>query len=155
MKEAISLDVFFITKTPKSIEKSSNVVFSFLAPKVPEAMAHISWNEMSARYIQNLYRALYSFKWLSTTWHDRRIKIREIVIPDDDEQSINTGSESKGNRPGSAEYDKATKTLHVQCIDGRSIQIKQLGIEGKRSMSAEDFNNGFLKKVDKNFRYFL
>lgn len=121
-------------------------------------MANIDWNKMTARYIINLYRALYSFKWLSTHWQNRRIKIREIDLTADEHHTSSSDndelSKRLNKRPGYVEYDETTKCLIVHCVDGKSFHIKQLGIEGKRVMNATDFNNGFLKKVDTSQRYF-
>lgn len=112
-------------------------------------MAVIDWQTMTARYICNLYRALYSFKWLTTHWHKRRIKIKEIDISRDGEQEMKIGK-----LPGSIEYDKENKCLRVYCSDGSFIKIKRLTPEGKVIMTAADFNNGFLKKVDRTQQFF-
>lgn len=119
-----------------------------LAPRVPDSMAQINWTSMSARYVCNLYRALYSFKWLTTNWHKRRVKIKEI--------DLHCSNEVRPDKlPGYVEYDRINKCLHAYCSDGMAIRIKRLGLEGKKSeMTAADFNNGFLKKIDQTQRYF-
>lgn len=119
------------------------------APKVPESMAQINWHVMTARYVCNLYRALYSFKWLTTFWHKRRVKIKELDLFRD------TTDQPKSDKiAGCIEYDKSNKCLRVYCSDGHFIQIKQLVLEGRPAMTAADFNNGFLKKVDATQRFF-
>lgn len=112
-------------------------------------MAHINWQVMTARHVCNLYRALYSFKWVTTFWHRRRVKIREIDLSSDITEKPNSEKLS-----GCIEYDKANKCLRVYCSDGHFIRIKQLVLEGKSVMTAADFNNGFLKKVDPKERVF-
>lgn len=114
-------------------------------------MAYVNWHEMTAKYVSNLYRALYSFKWLTTFWHKRRVKIRELDLSESDVKNAEANSI---NRPGYVEYDKTNKCLRVYCSDGRCIRIKQLILEGKPVMTAADFNNGFLKKVDQTQRIF-
>lgn len=115
-------------------------------------MAHIDWHSQTARYICNLYRALYSFKCLTTDWHQRRVKIKEIDIQSNEECVLQSDIRSS---PGRIEYDKLNKCLRVYCCDGSFIRLKKLGLEGKKSeMSAADFNNGFLKKVDGAQRHF-
>lgn len=112
-------------------------------------MAEINWQTMTARHIYNLYKALYSFKWLITYWHKRRVKIREMDL------NLHIKETNVYKQPGYIEYDKRNQCLRVHCNDGSSICVKRLGIEGKKSdMSAADFNNGFLKKVDQTQRYF-
>lgn len=122
-----------------------------LAPRVTDSMAHIDWHTQTAQYICNLYRALYSFKWLTTDWHRRRVKIKEIGLNSHE----NANKSNVIMAPGRIEYDKSNKCLRVYCSDGSFIHVKKLGLEGKKSeMSAADFNNGFLKKVDLAQRYF-
>lgn len=116
-------------------------------------MTHIDWHKQTSQYICNLYRALYSFKWLTTDWHRRRVKIKEIDL------KSNENTEYESNvimSPGRIEYDKLNKCLRVYCCDGSFIRVKKLGLEGskKSEMSALGFNNGFLKKVDRSQRYF-
>ncbi|XP_031633504.1 methionyl-tRNA formyltransferase, mitochondrial [Contarinia nasturtii] len=119
------------------------------APKVPESMATINWQMMTAKYVCNLYRALYSFKWLTTCWQKRRVKIRDLDLTND---GVNESNLDRS--PGYVEYDKINKCLCVHCSDGHFISIKKLSVEGKPVMTAADFNNGFLKKVDPKQRYF-
>lgn len=126
-----------------------NNICSFLAPKVPDTMAHIDWQVMTSKYICNLHRALYSFKWLTTHWNKRRVKIRELDLSDQVAGEANTKK-----LPGCIEYDKVNKCLRVYCSDGHFIRIKQLILEGKPVMTAADFNNGFLKKVNLTQRFF-
>lgn len=115
-------------------------------------MAHIDWHTQTSRYICNLYRAFFSFKWLTTDWHRRRVKIKEIDLASVDRVECES---SVIMPPGRIEYDKLNKCLRVYCCDGSFIRVKKLGLEGKKSeMSASDFNNGFLKKVDRAERYF-
>lgn len=111
-------------------------------------MTDINWRTMTARYICNLYRALYSFKWLKTNWHERRVKIKEIDLSSDNEQVFSL------KVPGTVEYDKVNKCLRVYCSDGYIVRIKRLSLEGKSTMNAADFDNGFLKKVDITQRFF-
>lgn len=112
-------------------------------------MANINWQSMSARHICNLYRALFSFKWLITHWHNRRVKIKEIDILNN---SIDETNSIK--LPGYVEFDKNHQCLKVYCVDGQFIRIKKLVLEGKKLMNAADFNNGFLKKIDQTQRFF-
>lgn len=112
-------------------------------------MAHINWQMMTARHVRNLYRALYSFKWVTTFWHKRRVKIREL-----DFSSDNTEKPNPEKISGCIEFDRANKCLRVYCSDGHFIRINKLILEGKSMMTAADFNNGFLKKVDPTQRFF-
>lgn len=129
------------------------ILFYVIAPKVNDTMMEINWKEMSARHIYNIYRALYSFKSLATSWQQHRIKIKEIQI--NEKQVINSRNiDAVDKLPGTLEYIKRDKCLIVHCVDRKCLVITKLGIEGKRIMSAEDFNNGFLKKVSVVDRHF-
>lgn len=109
-------------------------------------MVVIDWKTMTSHYICNLFRALYSFKWLETHWHERKVKIKEIDI---------TEMSAHATRPpGYIEYDKKHKYFRVHCIDGKCIHVKRLKIEGKREMSAAEFNSGYVNKVNSCDRLF-
>lgn len=95
---------------------------------------------MSAEQIYNLYRAMYSFKPITTRWQQQLVRLIEIRKDSNKEFRSN-------KRPGSVEYAKSDKVLKVVCSDRRCIVVTKLGIEGKKIMSAMDFNNGFIKKA--------
>lgn len=56
--------------------------------------------------------------------------------------------------PGTVEYVKSRKALCVICADGNLVEVLRLKVDGKKVMSAADFNNGFLKKCCKDERLF-
>lgn len=82
-------------------------------------------------------------------WHKRRVKIKELLISDAPVDEV-----IQPKRPGFIEYDKKHKYFRVHCVDGHCIYIKRLKIEGKREMTAAEFNSGFIKKVDPCDRFF-
>lgn len=104
---------------------------------------------MTATEIYNLYRSLYSFKPITTHWHSQIVKLLKIEL----EKSIPVAGETAA-LPGQIEYLKDEKCLRICCKDGRFIRIIQLGVEGKKLMSAIEFNNGFVKKKKLNERFF-
>lgn len=108
------------------------------APKIENEFCKIRWNEMTALNIFDLYRALYSFKNLTTTFRNEPLKIVEIA------KSANL-IQKDGKKPGHVRFCWKTKRLLVRCADDRDVEIVKLSI-GKKVMSASDFNNGFLKK---------
>lgn len=57
---------------------SPNLVELYIAPKISDSMPQINWQTMTGRYICNLYRALFSFKWLTTSWHKRKVHISHL-----------------------------------------------------------------------------
>lgn len=126
-----------------------DVVLS-LAPRVTDSMAEINWTQMTGKYIFNLYRALYSFKHLTTTWQKQNVQIFEI------ENCDNLISEPNwdASRPGTITFVKNENSLHVKCADGSIVKIIKLQLEGRKMLLARDFNNGYLKKVNVYERYF-
>lgn len=109
------------------------------------ALAQINWNA-SAMEVYNLYRALYSFKPLTTTWNNVQVKIIEM--------KFSTSNNVSAKPPGTVEYVKLDKCLKVICGSGSSVCVYKLGLEGKKVMSATEFYNGFLAKL-KGQNYFV
>jgi methionyl-tRNA formyltransferase len=105
---------------------------------------------MKATEVYNLYRSIYTFKHLQTSFNNEPVKIIDIGKPQ------HVVDESRNcNGPGHLTFCKKSKQLFVECGDGKLIEIKQLTIGKKKAMTAKDFDNGFLKKCsqdDKCFR---
>lgn len=117
---------------------STNLII-FAAPKVQPSMSEINWQTMNADHIYNLYRALYSFMAITTKWQNVAVKFLEI--------SKLPATNHDHQKCGTVEYIKAGKYLKITCVDGQYIAVHRLGIGGRKTMSASDFNNGFIKKV--------
>lgn len=100
---------------------------------------------MTAQQVYNLYRAMYSFKSITTKWQQYVVKLIEICPDDDDDHR--TICNNTDLRAGTFEYIKSGKHIRICCADGRFVLVKQLQVEGKRSMSAMDFRNGFMKNA--------
>lgn len=107
------------------------------------ALAEVNWNA-TALEIYNLYRALYSFKPLTTRWNNLHVKLIELTLSKSDVVRIEP--------PGTVEYIKLDKCIRVFCGNGSSVCVYKLALEGKKTMSAADFYNGFFTKCkDKNY----
>lgn len=102
-------------------------------------MSKINWQTMTAEHIYNLYRALFSFMSIQTKWQNVTVKFYEI--------SKLPKTNHDHQKPGTVEYVKQGKFLKVTCIDGQCIGVHRLGMVGRKEMSASDFNNGFVKKL--------
>lgn len=128
------------------MQRKQYLVSKFIAPKVTQAIADVRWESMTAQQVYNLYRALYSFKPITTKWQQYVVKL--IDIRPDDKRSIDSHLSA-----GTFQYVKSEKSIRVCCADGRFVLVNRIGIEGKRVMSAMDFRNGFMKdaKVDACF----
>ncbi|KAG5672377.1 hypothetical protein PVAND_002509 [Polypedilum vanderplanki] len=108
------------------------------APKIDKEFCKVRWNEMSAREIYDLYRALYSYKHVLTTFKNEPVKLLELK---------KSNEVIEYNIAGHLKFCKKTKKLLVHCVDGECIEINKLLI-AKKVMSASDFNNGFLKNIN-------
>lgn len=122
-----------------------------IAPKVVDELAHIRWPDMSAMQVYNLYRALFSYKRLYTSWHGELVRIAEVT-PSVDSDSTATAAPKP---PGTVEYCRTTRELRVWCADGRTVGVRQLSVAGKRAGSAADFNNGYLRKTAERLALFV
>ncbi|KAG5879970.1 hypothetical protein JTB14_036182 [Gonioctena quinquepunctata] len=120
-----------------------------LAPKVKPEFAVVNWNIMHSKEVYNLYRALKGFLSPITSWNGAPVKLQDI-----EECSESVISDNELLEPGYVKYDKTSKKLRVTCANRTSISVSKIGIFGKKVMSANDFNNGFLKKVSPLERYF-
>jgi methionyl-tRNA formyltransferase len=93
---------------------------------------------MSALEVYDLHRALYSFKSLTTTFRNEVVKLLEVSKNESDVDHV---------EPGCIKFSWKLKKILVGCRDGKSIAVSKLSL-GKKTMSASDFRNGFLSKLD-------
>lgn len=100
---------------------------------------------MSATQVYDLGRALCGFLPLTTTWKNTVIKLYDVCKCDAEYNTEELGCSSTA-KPGYVIYDKSKRILKVKCADGKWISIKKVGVIGKKTMSATDFNNGYIKK---------
>lgn len=117
-------------------QDNSNATY---APKITNEFCKVRWNQMTTIQVFDLYRSLYSFKHITTTFRNEQVKLLEIA------RTSNTTQNDDKKKAGYIKFCWKSKTLLVRCIDELDIEIIKLSI-GKKVMSAIDFNNGFLKK---------
>jgi methionyl-tRNA formyltransferase len=107
---------------------------------------------MTATEVYNLYRSIYSFKNILTSFNNEVVKIIELTKFDMNQLH----DEIADFQPGAAVFCKKSKKLLVMCADHNFVEITQLSINVKKKvMSAADFNNGFLKKCREAERKFV
>lgn len=114
------------------------------APKVTEALALVDWSAMTAQRVYDLYRALFGFKRLQTNWRNETIRIVEMVLP------VDGSAVDVIERPrsaGTVEFCRKAKCLRIWCADGRCVNVLRLSVVGKRTFTAAEFNNGYLRRV--------
>ncbi|XP_022919494.1 methionyl-tRNA formyltransferase, mitochondrial [Onthophagus taurus] len=108
------------------------------APKIKSNFANVIFNKMIAIDVYNLSRALDGLYPLNTKCGNLPIKLYNVKLCSYKNNSI---------VPGGVVYDKKDKTLKIMCSDHNFISVKSLGIVNKKIMNAEEFNNGYLRKI--------
>jgi len=110
------------------------------ARKITAKASAIKWNEMSAKNVYDLQRALTGLYPLTTRFQENTIKILGIKVCEEPPSLPNLPRD----KPGSVIYDKKKKLLLVQCKGESWIIVNQIVVPGRRPMSAQDFRNGFI-----------
>lgn len=95
------------------------------------ADGEIKWDK-PANEIYNLYRGLYPWPGIWTTWQGKRLKLLEVKLAND----------LSGVPAGICARDEK---LFGVCAQNTAIEILQAQMEGKKPMSASEFINGFKK----------
>jgi len=69
---------------------------------------------------------------------DKQVQLLELRLP---EKPLVV------QEPGSFSYQRKRRSLLIGCAQESQIEVLQLRVEGRKPMSAQDFNNGFLKQA--------
>lgn len=121
------------------------------APKIMPHFADIRWSEMSSGEVYDRFRALYSYKPLTTRLGSDLVKIFRVRC-DEKGEPDQTGEQFVH---GQIRFCRKSKRLRVRCGgDGKFVTLEQLSIGGKKVMSGQEFYNGFLSKLDPLRRVF-
>lgn len=115
--------------------------YFLLARKITSQFGQIKWDTFTAGDVYNLQRALKSLQSLKTMWNSVPIKLFDIAIWPEIREC---------RSPGYVEYSRKHKLLIVECANKTWISVQRVGVQGKKVMSAADFYNGFISKLDKN-----
>ncbi|XP_016998334.2 methionyl-tRNA formyltransferase, mitochondrial [Drosophila takahashii] len=108
------------------------------APKITNKITEISWSELSAFEIYTRHRALYGYKNLTTSFMDKQVQLLDLRLP---EKAL------IGQEPGTFSFQRKRRSLLIGCAQESQLEVLQLRVEGRKPMSAQDFNNGFLKQA--------
>lgn len=98
---------------------------------------------MTAQQVYDLYRALFSYKRLMTSWRGEPVRIVEMTLLP---ATANPQTEVKQHAPGTVEYCRHSGHLRVWCADGRCVGIRRLRMMAKPEFTATTFSNGYLQK---------
>ncbi|CAL7940104.1 unnamed protein product [Xylocopa violacea] len=104
------------------------------APKVTPQISLIKWNEMCAKNVHDLHRALLGLLPLTSSYENKKIKLRDV-------KKIESGSIPKmfeGELPGTAIYHKKSKTLIIKCKDESFVSVKKITVQGSQSAQCQE-----------------
>ncbi|KAJ8667178.1 hypothetical protein QAD02_008840 [Eretmocerus hayati] len=110
------------------------------APKVTKELSFINWNQMTARDVYNLQRALTGMHPLRCYFGNEVIKLVNVkeATQTDQPQQI------EKSEPGSVIYDKKLCKLYICCKNNTWITVEKIVIPDKPPQSAVDFGSGFV-----------
>ncbi|EDV93941.1 methionyl-tRNA formyltransferase, mitochondrial [Drosophila grimshawi] len=115
------------------------------APKITPQITEIVWSHQTALEIFARHRALYGFKHLSTSFEERQIQLLELK--QHEREWDRAAAPTAALAPGCFCFNRLRRSLIIGCAGGTQLELKQLRLEGRRPMSAQDFNNGYLKRA--------
>lgn len=98
------------------------------AKMITKDLCPIDWNK-SAQEVHNQVRGLQTWPVAITTLNGKNLKVHKTVIGD------------KANKPA-GEIINATDVITVACGDGKSIDILELQLDGKKRMDTKSFLAG-------------
>ncbi|XP_046416577.1 methionyl-tRNA formyltransferase, mitochondrial isoform X1 [Neodiprion virginianus] len=122
-------------------EPQSNEGITY-APKVTPKLSLVKWNEMTAKNVYDLQRALCELYPLTTTFLGATLKLLDVQVLKDPLP----GQQVSDIVPGLLTFNKELNKLVVYCRGNTKISVSNIGCPGRPPMSARDFYNGFLSK---------
>lgn len=119
------------------------------AKKVKPSELFVDWNSDTA-YLDRFYRALHEDFDIKTQWGDMVLKISGFADPEETKGArVDSLIQSSVIAPGTLFFHKKREILFAKCADGW-VGVANIGIPGRRPMTAKDFYNGFLSKDKKD-----
>ena len=123
-------------KKPLIIQKNK----STYAYKINKSETQIDW-KMGANHILNLIRAFSPYPGAYTYLEGKRVRILKALRAEFSLENLEPGDVS----------------IHNKCIyvgtKNSVLQVKELQLEGKKTMSGSSFINGYLRNVEKIFKF--
>uniref|UniRef100_W8B9J2 Methionyl-tRNA formyltransferase, mitochondrial n=1 Tax=Ceratitis capitata TaxID=7213 RepID=W8B9J2_CERCA len=152
-QEGADLLVNTLQHFPNSVKtavKQNNELATF-APKIIPSITKVNWTEIKAEQLYRRFRALFGFKHLNTRFQDKNVQLIDIQLPES--QIIPAFLANKSC--GAFLYDRHRRCLLVRCSGLTLIEVHQLRVEGKKAMTAVEFNNGFIKQSNSSSKELL
>ncbi|XP_077266069.1 methionyl-tRNA formyltransferase, mitochondrial isoform X2 [Temnothorax americanus] len=109
------------------------------APKITSKISVVKWDEMTAKNVYDLHRALLGSYSLKTKFDGTGIKLLDVR-----QTSISSTGVKNADVPGFAKFDWKSKQLIVTCKGPSWISVTKVIVEKCSVMSAQAFANGFI-----------
>ncbi|XP_071556094.1 methionyl-tRNA formyltransferase, mitochondrial isoform X1 [Temnothorax nylanderi] len=109
------------------------------APKITSKISVVKWDEMTAKNVYDLHRALLGSYSLKTKFDGTGIKLLDVR-----QTSISSTDVKNADVPGFAKFDWKSKQLIVTCKGPSWISVTKVIVEKCSVMSAQAFANGFI-----------
>ncbi|XP_017477467.1 PREDICTED: methionyl-tRNA formyltransferase, mitochondrial isoform X2 [Rhagoletis zephyria] len=150
--EGANLLVTTIQEFPRYLENTTrqNNDFATFAPKITTTITEVNWTQISAEQLHRRFRALFGYKNLNTIFQNKIVQLIDVQLP----LPQKLPDALRNVECGGFYYDRKKRCLLVRCAADSYVEIHQLRIEGKKVMTAQDFNNGFLKQINTTQHYF-
>ncbi|XP_011166430.2 methionyl-tRNA formyltransferase, mitochondrial [Solenopsis invicta] len=133
-----------VLSSSKSQEKSGITY----APKITSKISLVKWDEMTAKNVYDLQRALVGLYPLKTKLDGMTIKLLDV------RQTSKPGDGRDADVPGFARFDRKSSVLVVTCKGPSWISVKKVIVKGHIVMTALDFRNGFIRGRKKGWILF-
>ena len=111
-----------------AVETPQDASQATYAPKITKAEAIVDWSQPAVR-VHNLIRGLWPWPHASTFLNGTRYILHRSRL-----SSVPAGAA----RPGTIIMSSAADGLHVACGDGRTLELIDLQLEGKRMINARN-----------------
>jgi len=108
-------------------------------------MSACKWDEMTASQLYRRHLGLQHVFPLHADWQGESIKFLDCLPVE--EKSIFSA-------PGSINFSKKLKQIEVTCDKNSVLAVKKLKVPGRKTLTAMDFVNGFLKRVPREWWIF-
>ncbi|KAF8787432.1 Methionyl-tRNA formyltransferase like protein [Argiope bruennichi] len=124
-----------------------------LARKIKPHQGSIDWAKESSLHIYRKYKAFDGFFDIYTFWTDKKIILLEFLEPQEVENAKIQSLIKYPISPGFCYFHKKRKILFVKCQDGW-CGILSVKVPKRGKISAQDFYNGFISKMEPSHNYF-
>ncbi|XP_011865966.1 PREDICTED: methionyl-tRNA formyltransferase, mitochondrial isoform X2 [Vollenhovia emeryi] len=109
------------------------------APKITLKISVVNWDEMTAKNVYDLQRALLGRYPLKTKFDGTNIKLLDV------RPTSKSVDEKNADVPGRVTFDRENKVLVVTCKGPSWISVSKVIVESHSAMSATSFANGYLR----------